>query len=507
MRRYILLLLLLCNSWLASFAQYTIKTIPDPKKNGQQYYISNPDYVLDDHSVDQLNTICKSLDDASKAEVAIVAINDYKGNKEIFDFAMDLFRYWHIGKKGTNSGLLLLIVKDKRKYQFITGYGLEGNLTDYQLSAIGRNSLVPYFKNGQYGAGAVNALERISDQLGISMALPMDDSNVTVPAPPDYSLPDEAIDASTGMQESHGILSKPNHRLWLSDKTNQYILAAILFLMYIFSDIWMQKIYKTKRSLIDNAKTIALYVFSGIFVIGFPIIFTGGLITALPMVIIQGCIIGYIRFSKGFTQKENEYLDVVNKYNNVTNWTRKNWFVLLITPILWFKLLSVLAYRRLAKKTNAAPEGAEDYTRLNWDDDYNSIRPMLSKGEIKENELNANIYQVWENMNTHDKKVLQYKGLHHRSYCECSACHAWTMPVTYTVKIISKATYSHSGKGEKIRRCLNCNNIVSDGFIVLPRLQESSSSSSGSSWSSSSSSSSGSWGGGSSGGGGAGGSW
>lgn len=505
MRRYLLLLALFCNSLLVGFAQYTVRTIPDPKKNGQQYYVSNPDGVLDGNSVDRLNNLCKSLYEAGRAEIAIVAINNYKGDKEVFDFATELFRTWGIGKKGKNNGLLFLIVKNRKKYQFITGYGLEGDLTDYQLSSIGRNNLVPYFKNGQYGEGAVDAMEKISDQLGMTIALPVNDTNAT--ENPSYGLPDEALDAQGAIPESQGLISASSHRWWLSDKTNQYILATILFLMYIISDIWMQANYKDERTIIDTAKTIALFVFSGIFIIGFPVIFTGGFITALPMVIIQGSILGYMRFSKGFTKKENEYVDIVNKYDNVFNWAKKSWFSLLIAPLLWFKLFSVLAYKRLATKSNIPPDDGNDYTRLNWDEDSNTINKLLSKGQRKENEINSYLYQVWDNTTTHEKKILQLKGLYYSSYCACESCHARTMPVKSMVIVLTSATYSSDGRGEKAKKCLNCNYKISEGYVVLPQLRESSSSSSGSSSSSSSSSSSGSWGGGSTGGGGAGGSW
>ena len=508
MRKIFFLLLLFCNCVLHSFGQYTVRTIPDPKKEGQQYYVSNPDQILDANTVYNLNIICKSLDDADKAEVAVVVIHDYQGDDEIFDFATKLFRTWKIGKTGKNNGLLFLIVKDRRKYQFITGYGLEGDLTDYQLSSIGRQSLVPFFKNGQYSEGTLAAMQQISQQLGAT--------NTEI-APQDNENSSSNIDAISDQTQNAEYESSEVKRKLLSteksqgfkfSKTNQYIIAALLFLLYILSDIRMQKLDDSESSqVLPVTKSILTYLFTGIFIIGFPCVFSKGWISPLLMVVIQGCILGHIRFFRIFKKKENAFLDIANKYDNISTWSKRLIFPILITPSLWFKWIKVKSYKNLAEKSNTPPDNSFNYKRLNWDEDNSQITKILSKNQQKENEINSILYQVWLNQSTGEKKILNYEGLYFSKYGECPSCHARTMPHKLTTIVITSATYSHSGKGERLRRCLNCKFKISAGFVILPRLQESSSSSSSSSSDSSSSSSSGSWGGGSTGGGGAGGSW
>jgi len=505
----ILLFFIVCVSY--SFAQYTVTTIPDPKKQGQQYFVSNPDHILSAGTEDEINHICQHIETANMAEVAVVVVNDYKGNQEIFDFSMQLFRRWGIGKKGKNNGLLLLVAKDRHKYQFITGYGLEGDLTDYQLNAIGKDKLVPYFRSGDYDKGVLDAMQEVSN------TLLHEEAAADVSVEPDIntaqgwmSVPSDEKDISTEAPDQNYAAYETSQR---RHSNTIYIVAALLFLLYILSDIRMQKKIHEDRSLtICSIRSIALYIFSGIFIVGFPIAFLslpsiGNGIAILIPIIIQGAIFGYIRFTRGVKQKAAEFQDVVNQATNVSHWAKSNWFSILTTPSLWPALAKVRAFKMLAKKSNIPPDDSGNYTRLNWDEDRSQINTILSKGQRKENELSSNIYQVWASQNSGEKKVLQYKGLHHRTYCECESCHARTMPTRSSIKTIIKATYSHSGKGEKIRQCKNCNYIISDGFVVLPQLRQSSGSSSSSSSFSSSSSTSGSWGGGSSGGGGAGGSW
>ena len=48
--------------------------------------------------------------------------------------------------------MVLLAIKERR-WRIETGYGLEGILPDGVCGEIGRNYMVPYFKNGNYDAG------------------------------------------------------------------------------------------------------------------------------------------------------------------------------------------------------------------------------------------------------------------------------------------------------------------------------------------------------------------
>ena len=100
-------------------------------------------------------------------------------------------------------------------------------------------------------------------------------------------------------------------------------------------------------------------------------------------------------------------------------------------------------------------------------------------------------------------------------YRKCPKCKRITYTKDYD-RVITSATYSSSGTGERKYSCKNCNHVKITRYTI-PRKTKSSSGgggysgggySGGSSYSSSSSSSGGSsWGGGSSGGGGGGSSW
>ena len=78
--------------------KYTVDEIPDPKRQGQEYFVSDPDGVLSD--VDSLNKLIIKLEKETKIEVAVVIVKDFEENLDEFEFGINLFRKWSIGKKG-----------------------------------------------------------------------------------------------------------------------------------------------------------------------------------------------------------------------------------------------------------------------------------------------------------------------------------------------------------------------------------------------------------------------
>ena len=91
-------------------------------------------------------------------------VNDYAGilspamtqkleGDVIEDFSIRVAEKWKIGQKGKDNGIILLIARDDRKVRIEVGRGLEGKVTDLVSGRIIRNSIIPYFKSGDYDNG------------------------------------------------------------------------------------------------------------------------------------------------------------------------------------------------------------------------------------------------------------------------------------------------------------------------------------------------------------------
>src|SRR5690606_7261867 len=150
--------------WNLANAQYRVVDIPSPKQQGQGFFVSNPDGILSSYAVDSLNAIAREIEANTTAEMAIVAVDAFDGDDD-FEFALELFQTWGIGKQENDNGLLLFIATQSRAYRFITGYGMEAALPDALLKRIGEQYLVPEFKQGNYDESTLATVSAIRDIL------------------------------------------------------------------------------------------------------------------------------------------------------------------------------------------------------------------------------------------------------------------------------------------------------------------------------------------------------
>ena len=150
----------------ANHIVYTVQTIPDPKQRGQEYYVSNPDGVLQREAVNNLNRNSADLEKMTEVELCVVAIEsfDEENYGDAHSFALDLFNTWGIGKKDKNKGVLLFLARQSRDVQIITGGGVEGLLPDVTCGQILDNNL-SYLSAGDFDNGLVYISKEISNHL------------------------------------------------------------------------------------------------------------------------------------------------------------------------------------------------------------------------------------------------------------------------------------------------------------------------------------------------------
>lgn len=126
-------------------------------------YVNDFAHVLSADTVAKLDRICSELDHSqANAQVAVVTVRNLDG-EDAAQWAGELEDKWHMGKKGSDRGLLVLLAVDDHKYRIDPAYGLEGILNDARVGDIGR-SMVPDLRAKDYdGAilGAVGQLARV----------------------------------------------------------------------------------------------------------------------------------------------------------------------------------------------------------------------------------------------------------------------------------------------------------------------------------------------------------
>lgn len=160
----IILLSTFAIAYAASLEAYTINNVPNVRLQDKRQYTSDPAGLLSQQARDSINTYLAALERETNIETAVVMLPSI-GEADPFEFGHSLFRHWGIGKKKSNKGLLILYIEDQRSIRFVTGYGIEGTLTDAMCKRIQERYMVPAFKEGKRDLGMVMGVKAVSKTL------------------------------------------------------------------------------------------------------------------------------------------------------------------------------------------------------------------------------------------------------------------------------------------------------------------------------------------------------
>ncbi|WP_437919142.1 TPM domain-containing protein [Sphingobacterium sp. LRF_L2] len=484
---------------LCSFAQYSISNLPSPKQKGQDYFVSNPDAILSAGTEHELNQLAVELEKAVGVEYAIVAVNDFEGY-DLFEFALELFNTWGVGKKGQDNGLLLLIAKDRREYRFISGYRVEGLLPDVYLRRIGDKFLVPNFRAGDYDQGVLEASQAIKQAL---------------------LSPDAQAELDRLMPESIPFFSLRNTHLQNS---------LLVILLYIVLYYWVSRVGgKTLDTGKKNKRKSSGWRGWGIYtLLGFLATVFSALIlfwicafafddpdalfsvSAVPYVL--GIWGSYVLMFKIYEVRDAivaPYSDEENKLQALRRFQLQTLIPYIFSPFMFIGFLFFLRRWKNSRPRFTPPDTSGNWDRVNRDDTKQAVlNKLLSEGQRKEESLATKFYEIWINKQTSERRILGWEGKRSHSVCPACGFKTYKLRASKTLKV---ATYTTTGIRKRYNQCAFCKHEEDLGNEVIPvKSRSSSSGGSGGSSSSgggSSSSSSGSFGGGSSGGGGAGGRW
>jgi uncharacterized protein len=134
----------------------SVSTLPAPAG-----YVSDFAGVLTPSTKANLENLCTQVYRQAHAQIAVVTIKTLDGDQSIDEFAVALEEKWKVGAKGTDRGVLMLVVMNPRKYRIEVGYGLEGILNDAKVGDIGR-AMVPSLSQGDYNTAIPFGVQQIA---------------------------------------------------------------------------------------------------------------------------------------------------------------------------------------------------------------------------------------------------------------------------------------------------------------------------------------------------------
>lgn len=536
--------------------KFTVADVPDPKKSGGGY-VSNPDHLISDQAVSDLNAKIATLDNAGKVQVAVVILHSI-GENESRDFVHKLFNYWKIGDKEKNNGLLILMVEDARKLEFETGTGIEADMPDIVCFRIQQEYMIPHIKEHNYDAAFTDGILSVASLFNNGnyaynllpdmpapdpSLMPSDSTAVAINISPDHAVPTE-VGAAEGatpvttdnppVADNNLVYADPQPLADTSPSGNSYSytgdfsfyglifwLIATAILMRVF---FGKRIKKTK---VADPVPVAVSAYPNEF-------FRPGWIGQLLLHLVAFGFIYYIAHQRhtdvGFIKMFVIYYVAWVVFIHVAvlivmmrsaallsgKDRHEKWLRLAVllrdfgragyifpAPFLWLYL--ALLKKRLNHLRND-PYDCHHCLKPMHKLDEAADNKFLDKKQVIEEELQSVDYDVWGCDTCDNKIILNYTNVR-TAMAQCPSC-AHMAYKNNGMVTQQAATYSSEGWGITKYACVACG-FKHDYKYIIAKLVESSSSSSSSSSSgfSSSSSSSSDWGGGSSGGGGASSSW
>lgn len=116
--------------------------------------------ILPPDALQRIEAKLKAHEDKTSDQIVVATVPSLQG-VSVEDFANGLFRFWKLGEKARNNGVLLLIAPSERKLRIEVGYGLEGALTDALAKVIITTAIAPKFKTGDFAGGTEAGVDAI----------------------------------------------------------------------------------------------------------------------------------------------------------------------------------------------------------------------------------------------------------------------------------------------------------------------------------------------------------
>lgn len=140
------------------FLQNIIFAQPNfPKLTGRVVDQAN---ILTPSQKNQLSSLLKNHEEQTSNQIVIVTLKSLEGY-DIADYGYQLGRFWQIGQKDKNNGVLLIISMAEKKIRIEVGYGLEGALPDKTAYEIINYKIKPNFRNQNFFQGILEGTRTI----------------------------------------------------------------------------------------------------------------------------------------------------------------------------------------------------------------------------------------------------------------------------------------------------------------------------------------------------------
>jgi uncharacterized protein len=112
-------------------------------------------------AIQSLEQKLAAFEQATGGQLAVLVVKTAEP-ETIEQYALRVVEAWKIGKKGKDNGALLVLAMKEKKIRIEVGYGWEGPLPDVEAKRIIRETMTPFFKQGQFAQGIEAGIDKIA---------------------------------------------------------------------------------------------------------------------------------------------------------------------------------------------------------------------------------------------------------------------------------------------------------------------------------------------------------
>lgn len=163
-KRFQLFLFLLLLAITPALAKtWSPETLPVSQNSPTPTYVSNPDGILSQHAVAEIDTMLLSIEKSKGVKALVVVVTNLEGD-DPYRFATDIGNKYGVGTKD-NTGLVIVLATDDRSYWIATGTGMDKYLPDAIVKRVENRVMVPLLKMGQWEDAMVATVRELTQLL------------------------------------------------------------------------------------------------------------------------------------------------------------------------------------------------------------------------------------------------------------------------------------------------------------------------------------------------------
>jgi uncharacterized protein len=117
-------------------------------------FVNDFDTVFSATEINTLDSIIGGYEQKTGNQIAIVTIDSlFNMGEQLKDFAEAVGKFWGVGQKEKDNGIVIVFGTRQRKIWIATGNGIRYRLSDEWLGNMIRETIIPHFKEHHYFEG------------------------------------------------------------------------------------------------------------------------------------------------------------------------------------------------------------------------------------------------------------------------------------------------------------------------------------------------------------------